>query len=131
MHTMAKSISLTLLPQAYGVARLDASDPIPPWADGPGFVSISRAAGELSIACLEERIPHGLTTARGWRCLRLNGPFAFDETGVVASVVGPLATQCIGVFVVSSHDGDHLLLQSKDLAVALDTLRAQGHTVGD
>ena len=64
--------------------------PIPAWADGEGFVSISRSDDELSIVCRAERIPSGVKQDTGWTCYKFIGPFAFDETGIVASVIGPL-----------------------------------------
>ena len=49
-----KQIALIPLSGTYAVARLDPLAPIPGWADGPGFVSISRTADELSVVCLAE-----------------------------------------------------------------------------
>lgn len=49
---MAACVRLELLPGQYAVSRLDGTEPIPAWADGAGFVSISRSADELSIVCL-------------------------------------------------------------------------------
>lgn len=46
---MASRVKLKVLNGAYGVTRLRSSDPIPAWADGSGFVSISHTDDELSI----------------------------------------------------------------------------------
>lgn len=124
-----KRVALKLLPDGYGVARLAPSAPIPGWADGPGFVSISRSADELSVVCRQERIPAAEFASRDWRCFMLQGPFAFDETGIVAAVIGPLAEQQIGVFVVSTYDGDHLLVKHADLERTAAALRAAGHRI--
>ena len=126
---MPKSIRLQRLPGAYAISRLAPGEPIPAWADGPGFVSISRSSEELSVVCLAERVPAGVTTDDGWSCLRLVGPFAFDETGIVLAVIRPLSESGLGVFVVSTYDGDHLLLKSATLERAITLLTAAGHQV--
>ena len=126
---MAARVKLKGLDGAYCVARLDASDAIPVWADGAGFVSISRTDDELSIVCREERVPHDVRQDGGWSCFKLVGPFAFDETGIVLSVIAPLSQNGIGIFVVSTFDGDHLLVKSADLDKARDLLMAAGHTL--
>lgn len=126
---MTKSIRLHVLPELYAVSRLDASDSIPDWADGEGFVSISRGPAELSIVCREERVPTGIKSDRGWRCLAFVGPFAFGETGIVLSVIKPLSEAQLGVFVVSTFDADFMLLKLDDFETGLRVLAAAGHRI--
>jgi hypothetical protein len=111
---MAKDIQLQVLLGHYAVSRLDPRSAFPAWADGPGFVSICRSDDELSIVCLEDRVPAGLTSTCGWTAIKFVGPFAFDETGIVLSVVRPLSEGGLGIFIVSSFDGDHLLVRTAD-----------------
>lgn len=124
-------ITLELDGRDYAVSRLDAHAPIPPWADGDGFVSLSRSAHELSIVCLATRVPDGTTREDGWCALRFVGPFAFGATGIVLSVVRPLSEGGLGVFVVSTFDGDHLLLKNADLPRARALLAGAGHKLMD
>lgn len=126
---MAPKVRLQRLPGAYAVSRLDAVSPIPSWADGEGFVSISRSDDELSIVCRAERVPENTKHVGGWGCYRLVGPFAFDETGIVSAVIGPLSAAGIGIFVVSTFDGDHLLISEADAARAEPLFAAAGHTL--
>lgn len=126
---MARRIVLRLLDDGYGVARLLPSDPIPAWADGDGFVSISRSDDELSIVCLQDRIPQDVQVDGGWSCLKFQGPFAFDDTGIVLSVIEPISAKGIGIFVVSTFDGDHMLVKSTDLEKARDLLVNAGHAL--
>lgn len=121
------SVALRLLPGDYAVSRLSPDDPIPAWADGEGFVSISRSDEELSILCRAERVAPDVRQDGGWACLKLQGPFAFDETGVVLSVIAPLSNAGLGVFVVSTFDGDHLLVKRADLDRARTLLAEAGH----
>jgi hypothetical protein len=113
----------------YAVCRLDPQDAIPPWADGAGFVSITRTAEELSIICDEGRVPDGVRVERGWRCLSVEGPIAFSVTGVAASLTGALAAHGISVFLVATYDTDYLLVKEETLARAVEALRGAGHAV--
>ena len=124
---MAKRVRLRRLEGSYSVCRLDVQNAIPAWADGDGFVSISRSDDELSVVCRSERVPAGVRQDGGWSCYKLIGPFAFDETGIVASVISPLSENGLGIFVVSTFDGDHLLLKSESRVRAEETLIAAGH----
>ncbi|MGV3549843.1 ACT domain-containing protein [Rhizobium sp.] len=126
---MAAKVRLKRLAGAYAVCRLDPAQAIPAWADGEGFVSISRSDDELSITCRADRVPDGIRQDGGWTCYKLVGPFAFDETGIVSSVIGPLSDAGIGIFVVSTFDGDHLLVKQADVARAEPILVASGHTL--
>lgn len=124
---MFRPLKLHILPGYYAIARLAPDQPFPEWADGPGFVSISRSEDELSIVCLQARVPAGQQRSPDWACLKLAGPFAFDETGIIAAAIDPLSAAGLGVFVVSTYDGDHLLLKQADLEQARSLLTAAGH----
>ncbi|EUB97416.1 hypothetical protein PMI07_000992 [Rhizobium sp. CF080] len=126
---MAPHITLRELAGSYAIARLGAADPVPAWADGDGFVSISRSGDELSITCREERVPSDIKQDGGWTCYKFQGPFAFDETGIVLSVIRPLSENGIGIFVVSTFDGDHLLIKTADKPKSRELLQAAGHAL--
>lgn len=127
---MKRAINLQLLDGKYAISRLRADAPLPPWADGPGFVSISRTDEELSIVCEESRVPTDVETDREWVCMKFVGPFSLYETGIVLSVVQPLSEGGIGVFVVSTYNGDHLLMKNDDLLHAQMLLQNAGHALG-
>lgn len=126
---MAAKVRLQPLAGTYAVCRLGPASPIPGWADGEGFVSISRSDDELSIVCRVERVPRDVKQDGSWACYKFVGPFAFDETGIVSSVIGPLSGAGIGIFVVSTFDGDHLLIKQADVAGAEAILTAVGHSL--
>ena len=105
----------------YAVCRLDPADAIPTWAHG-AFVSITRTSHELSIVCDESRVPEEVQAARGWRCLRLEGPIPFETTGVAAAITAPLAAAKISVFLVSTYDTDYVLVRAVDFERAVEVL---------
>ncbi len=126
---MTPSVRLKQLPAVYAISRLEPDERIPDWADGPGFVSISRTDDELSIVCMQDRVPGGVKQDRDWLCFKLQGPFAFDQTGIVLSVIRPLSENGLGIFIVSTFDGDHLLVKAADGNRAAALLENAGHTL--
>ena len=93
---------------------------------------MTRSADELSIVCEdriceEHRVPEGVRVERGWVALKLEGPFPFSMTGVLASFLQPLAEKKIPIFAVSTFDTDYVLVKHKDLERAKKALGATGH----
>lgn len=125
----AMPYDLTCLPGEYAICQLPPDAPAAPVAGGSSFLSVTRTADELSVVCRAADAPPGSRVEAGWRCLKLAGPFAFDETGVLASVAAPLAAAGVGIFAISTYNTDYVLVKDAQLAAALDALRAAGHTV--
>lgn len=123
-----KSLCLTALPGEFSVWRLAADDPLPSLERG-SFLSMTRTNDELSIVSPSTDVPSGSQVEDGWRCLRVEGPLAFEMTGVLAELSAPLARAEIPIFVVSTYDTDYLLVKVTDLERASSTLRNEGHTV--
>jgi hypothetical protein len=127
---MSLKINLKQLEGVYAIAQMSHLDSIPDWVDGEGFVNISRTDDELSLVCLGNRIPPDVNVDSGWICFKFLGPFAFDAAGVILTVIRPLSENGIGVFVVSTFNGDILLLKSEDVDFAKTLLLDAGHTLG-
>ncbi|HEX7588650.1 MAG TPA: ACT domain-containing protein, partial [Anaerolineae bacterium] len=60
---LTHALTLSVLRDTLAISRLDASTPIPPWADN--FFSITRTRDELSIVCPERSVPAGIQCERG------------------------------------------------------------------
>ncbi len=133
----AVTLTLTLLPDVFAVCRLDARAAAPPWAVRSAFFSITRTADELSIVCIESSVPDeaegdagaGLRVERGWRVFKFEGPFAFDQTGILLAAAKPLAEAGIGIFAMSTYDTDYLLVKEAQLQPAITALARAGHAV--
>jgi hypothetical protein len=124
-----QQLTLQLLPQEFAVCRLAADAAVPQWASRGLVFSITRTADELSIVCEGKFVPSSVKSEKGWRCFKLQGPFAFAMTGVLASVLEPLAEARVSIFAVSTYDTDYVMLKEKCLAKAVRALRAAGHVV--
>lgn len=126
-------LTLTLLPGTFAICRLAADVVIPAWATSSaeaGFASITRTADELSVVCAQSDVPADVTAERGWRCLKVEGPFDLaGAIGVLAALAAPLADAGIGIFTVSTYDTDYLLVAETNLDRAAAALTAAGHTI--
>src|SRR5512140_2292609 len=105
-------LSLTVLPETFAVCRLAADDAVPACGTTSSIFCITRTTDELSIVALEDAAPADVRAERGWRALRLAGPIDFALTGVLASVLQPLAEARIGIFAISTFDTDYVLVRA-------------------
>lgn len=124
---MAHKFKYTALPQRLAVCRLSPGSRLPAWALHGEFFSITRSADELSIVCEESRIPDGIKAERNWVALKLEGPFPFSLTGVLASFIEPLAKHKIPIFALATFDTDYILIKRENLEAAHRALADAGH----
>jgi hypothetical protein len=123
----AHRLRYAVLPGRFAVCRLTPDAAVPEWAMASKFFSITRTANELSIVGEQEHIPAGVLCESGWACIRLEGPFPFALTGVLAAILNPLARAGIAIFAVSTFDTDCILIKSDRWPSAEEALRQAGH----
>jgi hypothetical protein len=124
-----RRLTLAVIPATLAICRLDPASPIPDWATGGAFLSVTRTRTELSIVCEESLVPAGIKYEPGWLCFQLRGPFAFTEVGVLAALIWPLASDGISVFALSTFDTDYVLVKKDSEQAARATLLAAGHVI--
>ncbi len=112
---------------SYAVLRLAPDAEVPPGVLVPPFHSVTRTPAELSVVCPDEAVPEGAKAERGWAILALEGPFPFELTGILASILVPLAKAGVGIFALSTFDTDYVLVKGDRLHDALAALAAAGH----
>ena len=122
-----KRLRLAVLDDPLAVCRLDAAGAPPTIPEG--FFSVTRTMDELSVVCPEGAVPDDARCEKGWRALKLEGPFEFSEVGVLASVAGPLAAARVSVFAVSTFETDYVLVKEDRVEPAVAALREQGHEI--
>jgi uncharacterized protein len=120
---------IEVLPFEMAICRLGPDDGAPDWALGAEFFSLTRTGDELSVVCPQDQVPPGIEKSAEWRCLKLRGPLDFNQVGVLASLTGPLASEGISVFAISTYGTDYILVQRKGIDRAVSVLRKQGHVV--
>ena len=124
-------LTLTVLPVQLTVLRFAPDAALPTWLPRVGFTCVTRTDDELSIVCESSAVPVGTRAEAeaGWAALKLEGPFEFTLTGILASVLVPLADGAVGIFAISTFDTDYVLVKQAQLDQAVSTLQAAGHEI--
>ncbi len=122
-------MNLRLTVDRLTICQLPKSAPIPAWATGGGFCSITRTAEELSLVCAQQAAPADVRQEAGWRAFKVDGPLDFALTGILASVAGPLAKAGVSIYALSTYNTDYILVKESQLDEAIDALRIVGHAV--
>ena len=115
------------LPTTFAICRLAPNAPVPSSIATASFVSITRTGDELSIVCPADQAPQNAKCELPWTCFKLEGPFPFTLTGVLASFLDPLARHGVSIFAIATFDTDYILVKEEDTAIALKALQAAGH----
>lgn len=124
---MTKSLTFSWIQGQFAICKLPANAPIPEWALKGVFTSITRTADELSVVCLADNLPPNVNSQSHWICLKLEGPFAFSQVGILASFIDPLAANGVPIFAISTYDTDYVLIQEEYWATAHAALQQAGH----
>jgi uncharacterized protein len=111
----------------YAIVHLASDATVPEWATKGEFVSITRTADELSIVCFAENLPPDVQSQHRWICLKLAGPFAFSQTGVLLAFIMPLSDNGVPIFAISTFNTDYVLISEDSSARAMKALQAAGH----
>ena len=129
MNNSVRRFDLSVLPDSLAIVRLSADATLPAWATQGAFFSVTRTSDELSIVCPARQVPPHVAAETGWRALKVAGPFALSEVGVLAALAPPLAKAGVSLFVISTFDTDYLLVTEKQLHAAIAALTGAGHRV--
>ncbi len=123
------NIGFKVLPGTYAIARLAPDARLPEWCHHGDLISITRTRDELSIICTDHPVPIGIVAERGWKILKLSGPFPLNVVGVLAAFAAPLAEARVSILPIGTYDTDYLLVHSHQLSKALAALAAAGHVL--
>lgn len=122
-NCLFKMLTLSVMPISLAIVRLNTSSNIPFWAvEGKDFFSITKTKDELSIVCLEDKVPQDVKVEKGWRCLKVEGPLDFGLTGILSSLAQPLAEAQISIFAISTFDTDYIMIKKENLQRAIAVL---------
>ena len=124
---MPHQLKFRILEERLAVCRLEPAARIPTWALEGKFFCVVRTADELSVVCSESVVPKATIAEHGWLALKLERPFPFSLSGVLAAFARPLARARIGIFAISTFDTDYILIKKDDCDAALVALETAGH----
>lgn len=126
---MSEKLTMSLLKDKYAVCRLDKSETVPRWAFEGEFFSITKTTEELSIVCLQEKVPEGVRYEADWRILKIEGPLDFSLIGILSKISSLLAQNAISIFAVSTYDTDYILVKDKNIDSAVEVLQDEGYVI--
>lgn len=110
----------------YAICRLDPHSRLHAMPGGP-FFSMTRTVDELSIVCLVEERPEGSRSEGPFAILRIVGELPIELTGILASILNPLATASVPIFGLSTFDTDYVLVKTSDRERTEAALVDAGH----
>jgi hypothetical protein len=108
-----RKLTLQRLNQRFSICRLPGNSPVPAWTFGSGFWSVSGSEEEVSIVCPEQQVPEGIEAEQGWKAFRVKGILDMSLTGVLASLLQPLAEAEISVFAISTYNTDYVMVKEE------------------
>ena len=85
---------------------------------------------ENSLVCLEAFVPENTTEREdGWRGFRISGKLDFSLIGILARVSEILASNGIGIFVISTYNTDYIFTKEESFQRALKVLENNEFTI--
>jgi len=121
-------LTLQIHPEILAISRLASGAIIPDWALNAHFRSITWTDDEISIICGENQVPEDVDSEGGWRALMVQGPLNFSDTGILASLAGPLSDAGISIFALSTFITDYILVKDAEVDHAVKVLTNYGHS---
>ena len=122
-----QKLTLQKLDQHLSICRLPGNSQVPSWVPEGGFWSVTRSEEEVSIVCESQYVPDGIRADPGWKAFRVKGFLEFSLTGVLSSLLQPLADAEISVFAISTFNTDYLLIKDERVEDAQQVLSTVCH----
>ena len=126
---MSETFTLEQFPEKLAVVRLGPGAEVPSWAESSSLFSITATALETSVVCAMRSVPKKAKQAGPFTAFAVQGPLDFALTGVLATLLQPIAAAGISVFTISTFDTDWVLVPVGDAERAAEEWQRSGHTV--
>jgi uncharacterized protein len=127
---MTTSFKLCVLPEKYGVVRLDPGIEInTKGGNATELLAVIHTPEETTVVCQENIISPGKAVEKGWRALKVGGTLEFELIGVLVSIITPLAENNISVYTLSTYSTDFILVKANLLSKAIKALKKAGFEI--
>ena len=124
-----QTFTLEQFPEKLAVVRLGPGAEVPSWAESSSLFSVTATALETSVVCAMRSVPKKAKQAGPFIAFAVQGPLDFALTGVLSTLLLPLAAAEISVFTISTFDTDWVLVPINDADRAAEEWRRSGHEV--
>ena len=129
IHQPGSHYRLSRYPETLAVLKLGPGAEVPAWAESSSIFSVTATATETSVVCAARNVPKKSVHQRPFTAFEVQGPLDFALTGVLVSLLQPLADAEISVFTLSTFDTDWILVPGGDADRAAEEWRRSGHEV--
>ena len=123
------SYTLHRYPETLAVVGLAAGAEVPAWAESSSVFSVTATATETSLVCARRSVPRKVRQAGPFTAFAVAGPLDLALTGVLSTLLAPLADAGISVFTLSTFETDWILVPQERADDAAEEWRRRGHTV--
>ncbi len=120
---------LRLHPATFRIGRLVRHHPLDRSAFSEPHFVVSVPGDDSLIASVGDWPESLAADSTSWRMLVLEGPFDFEQSGILAPLLVALAEAGVPVLVQSGLLTDYVFVRSEQLEVAVQALAAIGATV--
>lgn len=124
-----QTFTLLQFPEKLAIVRLGPGAEVPKWAESASLFSVTATATETSLVCATRSVPTKTPSIKPLTAFQVRGPLDPDATGILASLLAPLAEAEIPVYTLSTFDTDWIMVRLVDGEKATETWRRRGHTV--
>ncbi len=102
--------------------KLPSGSHVPEWVDKDRFYSITDTGEEMSVICAGEGTPEKYPHECSLKIFKIDSELAFSLTGIIHSVVAPLAEKNIPLFTVSTFSTDYFFIKMEHANKAVEAL---------
>lgn len=94
------------------------------------FCFICQTDAEKSLVCPMDLVPDRVVNRNdGWKCFHIAGKLDFSFIGIVAGISTILASNEIGLFVISTYNTDYIFTKEVVFSKALNLLEEDGYII--
>ncbi|MEG0857198.1 MAG: ACT domain-containing protein [Terrisporobacter sp.] len=122
-------LTLKLLDRVYAVCRLDKGQPVEQWALEGDFSSITKTEDEISLVCLDNKVPSHIKHEGNLRTLKIEGPLDFSLVGILSKISTLMSNKNIPIFAMSTYDTDYILIKNDEINKAIEILEQNNYNV--
>jgi hypothetical protein len=123
------NLNLQILNDKYAICKFNTDSDIPDSIKDSDFYSVTRTKDELSVVCKQSGSLNNCEINENWRILKVAGSLDLSLIGIIAEISGILRDNKIPIFTISTFETDYILVKSKNLNRAVDSLKAKGHEI--
>ena len=124
-----QTFTLLQFPEKLAIVRLGPGAEVPKWAESASLFSVTATPTETSQVCATRSVPTKTPSIKPLTAFQVRGPLDPDATGILASLLAPLAEAEIPVYTLSTFDTDWIMVRLVDGEKATEAWRRRGHTV--